>query len=86
MTSLLFSHCKNIYGAAYLYGLNPSYKAPSHGAMVGYLLDQCYEDFKRKSLVYSESHFYQNSNINRLIYLYINKRILSRKVDLKKKS
>lgn len=48
MTNLLFSHYENKYVAAYLYGLDSSYKASSHSAFVGHLLDQCYEKVKGK--------------------------------------
>ena len=34
--------------AAHLHGLDSSYKAPSHSALVGLLLDQCYEEVKGK--------------------------------------
>ncbi len=43
MTNLPFSYYENKYVATHLHGLNSSYKAPSHGALVGHLFDQCYE-------------------------------------------
>lgn len=42
------SQYENKYVAAHLHGLDSSYKAPSHGALVGHLLDQCYEDVNDK--------------------------------------
>lgn len=48
MTNLPFSHYENRYVAAHLHGLDSSFKAPSHGALVGHLLDQCYEEVKDK--------------------------------------
>ncbi len=48
MTNLLFSHYENKYVAAHLHCLDSLYKAPSHGALVGHLLDQCYEKVKDK--------------------------------------
>ncbi len=48
MTNLLFSHYENMYVAAYLHGLNSSYKASFYNALVGHLLDQCYEKVKDK--------------------------------------
>ncbi len=46
MTNLPFSHYKNKYIAAHLHGLDSSCKALSHDALVGHLLDQCYEEVK----------------------------------------
>ncbi len=48
ITNLPFSHYENKYVAAHLHGLDSSYKALSHGALVGHLLDQCYEELKDK--------------------------------------
>ena len=48
MTKLPFSYYKNKYVAAHLHGLDSSYKALSHSALVGHLLDQCYEEVKDK--------------------------------------
>ncbi len=48
MTNLSFSHCETKYVAAHLHGLDSSYKAPSHGALVDHLLDLCCEEVKDK--------------------------------------
>ena len=48
ITNLPFSHYNNKYVATYLYNLDFSYKAPSHGTLVGSLLNQCYEKVKSK--------------------------------------
>ncbi len=37
-----------MYVSPHLYGLDSSYKASSHGALVGPLLDQYYEEVKDK--------------------------------------
>ena len=48
MTKLLFSYYENKYVATHLHGLESSYKAPSHGALVRLFLDQYYEKVKNK--------------------------------------
>ncbi len=48
MINLPFSHYENKYVAAYLHNLDSFYKALSHGALVGLLLAQCYEEVKGK--------------------------------------
>ncbi len=48
MTNLPFSQYENKYVAAHLHSLDSSYEALFHSVLMGCLIDQCYEEVKKK--------------------------------------